>query len=141
MKKTNRIRVVAWDLHGVLFVKSIWHWLYLIITFPGIFKALWKMSFAGYKLIFKYLLRKLGLYQKEVTNEELIKVCIADGNNYMIDLVKKISCDYVPYTAVIALVKRLHAIGIQQDIVSNIGQTVFADFRKLYPELFSYFKN
>jgi FMN phosphatase YigB (HAD superfamily) len=141
MKKKNTIKVIAWDLHGVLFVKSIWHWFFLIITFSGIFKAIWKMSFSGYKLIFKYVLRKLGLYQKEITNEELIKVCVADGNDQMITLIKKVSCDYVPYKEVIALVKKIHSRGIQQDIVSNIGQTVFADFKQLYPEIFIYFKN
>jgi FMN phosphatase YigB (HAD superfamily) len=141
MKKKNIVKVIAWDLHGVLFVKNIWHWFYLIITFSGIFKALWKMSFSAYLLVFKHLLRKIGLYQKEITNEELIKVCINDGNNEMIALVKKVSCDYVPYASVIALVKKIHALGIQQDIVSNIGETVFVEFKKLYPEVFCYFKN
>lgn len=141
MEKKNKIKIIAWDLHGVLFVKSIWHWLYLIITFSGLFKALWKMSFAGYCIIFKYMLRKVGLYQNEVTNEELIQVCLKDKNDQMIDLIKKVSCDYVPHNAVIVLVKKIHALGIQQDIVSNIGESVFVEFKQMYPELFSYFKN
>lgn len=141
MNQKTKITVIAWDLHGVLFVKSIWHWFYLIVTFPGLFKALWKMSFCGYVLILKYILRKIGIYKKEITNEELINLCENDGNDQMIALIKKVSCDYVPNTSMIALVKKIHDLGIQQDIVSNIGETVFTQFKQMYPDVFIYFKN
>lgn len=141
MNQKIKITVIAWDLHGVLFVKSIWHWFYLIITFPGLFQALWKMSFSGYVLIMKYILRKIGIYKKEITNEELINVCQNDDNYQMIALIKRVSCDYVPNVNMIALVKKFHDLGIQQDIVSNIGETVFTQFKQMYPDVFIYFKN
>lgn len=141
MNQKNKINVIAWDLHGVLFVKNMWHWFYLIITFPGLFKALWKMSFSGYLLIMKYILRKIGIYKKEITNEELINVCKNDKNYQMIDLIKKVSCDYVPNLKMFMLVKKIHSLGIQQDIVSNIGETVFAQFKQMYQDEFIYFKN
>src|SRR4029077_4379753 len=73
------------------------------------------------------------------TSQELIDYARAKKLDKLVDLTVRIACDYKPIPEVVALIRMLHEQGYTQYICSNIGPTVFDNFSKQYPIIFSYF--
>ena len=130
--------IILWDIHGVIFVKSIIHWAYLIITYDRLFEAILNLNRESYIILFKYILKKIGLSQQEITNEELIHAAKKGNNLALIDLITVVACDYERNEKVIALMEELHNQGYRQQVASNIGETIF---KKFYSTHISVFKN
>lgn len=133
--------VILWDLHQVIFQRSIVHWAYLFITNAKLFSIIRHLDLPTLKIMGQLVLRKLKLYPHEITSEEFIAVARAAHNTALIDLVVLISCDYYPDQKIVELIQNLHTLGYTQHVGSNIGTTVFATFYKKYPHIFSLFSH
>lgn len=131
--------IILWDIHGVLFEKSILRWLRLIVTYPHIFTIIKRLDKKTIRILAKYIGKKMGIVTEEITNQELINCAKHNDNQALIDLTTRISCAYKPKFATIALVKKLHELGYVQHIGSNIGQAIFELFAPQYPTIFNYF--
>lgn len=131
--------IILWDIHGVLFEKSIIRWLRLIVTYPHIFTMIKRLDKKTIHILAKHIGKKIGIVKEEITNQELINCAKYNNNQALIDLTIRISCAYKPKNATIALVKKLHALGYAQHIGSNIGQAIFELFAPQHPTIFNYF--
>lgn len=137
-QKTDRF-VILWDIHGVLFTKSILHWIYLFISYPRLLEIIWDLNREIIVLFCKYIAAKLKLSRQEITNQEMIEAAIRTKNDALVQLVMRISCDYKPNFATIALVKALNTHQFTQHIGSNIGITIFEKFYTMYESIFALF--
>lgn len=131
--------IILWDIHGVLFEKSMLEWLYVLLTYPHIFTVLKKLDRKTVSILAKYCGKKMGILKEEITNQELINYAKVVNNQALIDLTTRISCAYKPKHKTIALVKQLHENGYAQHIGSNIGKVIFEIFAPQYPSIFNYF--
>lgn len=133
--------VILWDIHGVLFTKSIPHWIYLFVTYKRLGSAIWHLNMPIIILFLKYIAAKLKLSSQEITNEEMIAVARQAKNDALVELTILISCDYKPNLATIAIVQQLHAKNFIQHIGSNIGASIFTHFFNLFPSVFNLFQS
>lgn len=131
--------IILWDIHGVLFEKSFFRWLYIIVTYPYLFTILKQLDKQTMVLLLKYCGKKIKILKEEITNQELINHAQKMKNNALISLTMQISCAYKPKNGTIALVKKLNQYGYTQHIGSNIGKAVFELFAPQYPMVFSCF--
>ena len=74
-----------------------------------------------------------------MTSEELIVAAKKAGNNALVDLIIKISCSYYPIDETVNIINRLKNLGYKQHIGSNIGATVFIEFKRKFSDIFSLF--
>jgi FMN phosphatase YigB (HAD superfamily) len=131
--------VILWDIHGVLFEKSFFRWLYIMITFPHLLSLLKKLDKNTVIILLKYCGKKMKILKEEVTNQELINYAQKVRNDALINLTMQVSCAYKPKSETIALVEKLHEHGYAQHIGSNIGKAIFELFAPQHPTIFSYF--
>jgi FMN phosphatase YigB (HAD superfamily) len=140
VNKNKKDFIILWDIHGVLFDKSIVHWIYLIITYEHLFEAFRNLNRESYSILFKYVFKKIGLCKEEVTNEELIQAAKKGNNFALINLIKLVACDYEQNKKVIDMIKILHHHGYRQQIASNIGESIFQNFYHMHQDIFKYFE-
>lgn len=131
--------IILWDIHGVLFEKSMIKWLQLIVTYPHLFSMIKHLDKKTIAILAKHIGKKMGLVKEEITNQELINCAKSNNNEALIELTTRISCAYKPKNGTIALVKKLHELGYIQHIGSNIGEAIFKLFAPQYPTIFNYF--
>lgn len=135
----NKESVILWDLHQVIFERSIVHWAYLFMTHIRPISIISRLDMPTLRILGTFILKKMNLATQEITSEELIAAARNAGNNAFIDLIVLISCDYTPNPVIVSLVQKLHTKGYTLHVGSNIGQTVFETFYKKYSALFALF--
>ncbi|HTM05746.1 MAG TPA: HAD family hydrolase [Patescibacteria group bacterium] len=135
----NKTLIILWDIHGVLFEKNRFRWLYIIVTYPHLFSVLKKLDKKIIIILLKYCGKKVKILKEEITNQELINYAQKINNHALIDLTIQVSCAYQPKNDVIALVAKLHEQGYAQHIGSNIGKSIFELFAPQHPTIFTYF--
>lgn len=133
--------IILWDLHQVVFDRSITHWIYLFITQVKFFSIIHHLNLSTLKILITFVLRKMKLYSEEITSEELIVEAKKANNHALIDLIMLIACDYYPNQEVVAIIRSLQSKYITQHVGSNIGRTAFTVFIQKYPEVFAYFSH
>lgn len=138
LKNTNNM-IILWDLHEVVFQRSIIDWAKEIITFDGKWQAIKKTSWPMYKLFFKYFLYVLGIQKGDISSEELIVLAKQQGNDELVRLTVTVGSHYKPITKTVEIIKDLHNHGYKQHVGSNIGRTIYNHFSNLYPKIFTYF--
>jgi FMN phosphatase YigB (HAD superfamily) len=131
--------VILWDIHGVLFEKSILHWIYLIITHPKFLSALYHMDRVTVSLFIRYLACKMKLIADDITSLEVLNAGEKNGNTDLINLTVRVACDYKPNHAVIEILRKLAARGYTQHAGSNIGLDVLDIFERQYQDVFDLF--
>jgi FMN phosphatase YigB (HAD superfamily) len=141
VQKINSINkpVILWDIHGVLFDKSIAHWIYLIITHPKLLSAIYHMDRKTVSLFARYLACKIKLIADDVTSLEVLNAAEKNGNTDLISLTVRVACDYKPNYAVIAILRKLAVQGYTQQAGSNIGFDVLDIFQRQYQDVFDLF--
>lgn len=133
--------IILWDLHQVVFERSLAHWAYLFITQAQFVSIIRNLNMPTISLMTKFVLRKMKLYNQEITSQELIMQAQNAGNNALVDLIMRISCDYYPNPEVVAIIKELNKQHFVQHVGSNIAGTIFGPFAAQHPELFSLFSH
>jgi HAD superfamily hydrolase (TIGR01509 family) len=132
--------IILWDVHEVLFTRSLTHWAYKIITYPHKWRVIKSLDFHILKLLFLYMLHVTHIKRIELSSQELIDYARKTNKQELLIITTQIACEYTPIANVINIVKQLHALGYTQHIASNLGPTVFATFKLMYPDIFAYFE-
>lgn len=133
--------IILWDLHGVVFrqkpgtlIRTLWQYNHKL-------DALKHLDGPLLKLMGNFLLQKFHFTTQEVTSEELIIAAQKANNNALIELAIETSLAYYPIKDTVKIIKKLHKLGYQQDIGSNIGAIVYEIFKDDYPAIFKYFNH
>lgn len=132
----QEIKVIAWDLHEVLFygkpsmVKSIWKYKQKRKLFPG-----GKIV----KLILKDFKRIMTRKEKAINSTRFIKTALEQGLDELAEFMIAYESDCKPKKEMLAVIKKLDALGYKQYVCSNISSYGFDRLSKKYPELFKYF--
>ena len=130
---------MLWDLHEVVFTRSLFHWIYLFFTYQHKWEVIRSLDWHIISLCFRYFLHVAHIKRAELTSQELIDYARTKKLDRVIELVIRIACDYKPIPEVVAIIRTLHEQGYTQYIGSNIGIDVYNQFKKQYPTVFSYF--
>lgn len=131
--------IILWDLHEVVFQRSIIDWAKEIVTFNGKWQAIKKTSWPMSKLFLKYFLYVLGIQKGDISSEELIVLAKKQNNNELVQLIVTVGSRYTPIDGTVNIIKELDRNGYQQHVCSNIGRTIYNHFHTIYPEIFKYF--
>jgi FMN phosphatase YigB (HAD superfamily) len=131
--------IILWDLHEVVFQRSVIDWAKAIITFHGKWQAIKNTSWPMYKLVFKYFLYLLGIKKGDISSEELIMLAKQQKNNKLVQLIVAIGSRYTPIDDTVNIIKELDRNGYHQHVCSNIGRTIYNHFHAIYPKIFKYF--
>lgn len=132
-------KIILWDLHEVLFTRSLWHWFYLFLTYKHKWVVIHSIDWHIFSLFFRYALHVLHIKRAELTSQELIDYARTKKLDKLVDLTVLIGSDYTPIPETVAIIRALHEQGYIQYICSNIGHTVLDHFSKKYPIIFGYF--
>jgi FMN phosphatase YigB (HAD superfamily) len=139
MMKQYTPRIILWDVHEVLFTRNLVHWVWTILHYPHKWRVIKSLDWHVIKLVILYIIHITHIKRIEMSSQELIDYARRTGKQELVDLTVRVACDYTPITGVIKIVEQLHALGYKQHIASNIGSTVLATFRIMYPDIFCYF--
>jgi FMN phosphatase YigB (HAD superfamily) len=132
-------RIILWDVHEVLFTRNLLHWGYLLLQYPRKRELLCSLDWCVVHLIFLYILHVMHIRRTELSSQELIDYARRTHKRALLEITVRIGCDYVPIDGVVTIVRKLYEMGYTQHIASNLGSTVLATFRTIYPDIFSYF--
>lgn len=136
MKLTPKNTIILSDMHEVFMkpipnriISTIWNY----NNKMGIIRH---ANLHTIKTTITFLLGKIGILSPITNEEDIIKAAQQAHNDALVDIIIKGGSAYEPMPATIKLYKYLHMQGYQIDLGSNVASTVFASFRKKYPELF-----
>ena len=140
-KKNNaitqrEIKIVAWDLHDVLFYGK-----------PSMAKALWKYrkkiklipGGSVTKLILKDFKRIITGKERRLNSTMIIKKALKAGQKELAEFLITHEADCKPANDMLELIKKLNSLGYKQYVCSNISSYGFERLVQKYPEFFSYF--
>jgi len=132
----GNIKVIAWDLHDVLFYKK-----------PPFLKELWgyekksKLFPNGkiVKLILKDFKRVITGKDRRLNSTLTIKKAIESKQQALADFLINHESNCKPKKDMFEVIKKLDAFGYKQYICSNISSYGLARLVEKYPDFFSYF--
>jgi|GEM_PF-5756643 len=131
------IKVIAWDLHDVLFYGK-----------PGMLQVLWEYKrkhklIPGSKvtkLILKDVKRIIMGKESRLNATRVIQTALRYGQNELAEFIIAHEADCTPKNDMIEIVKKLNALGYTQYICSNISSYGLQRLKEKYPEFFNYFE-
>ncbi len=112
--------IILWDIHGVLLQTQ--DRALTFFTFPHLKEV---FSHFSWPLLKDFASLSAQHLFQDTSSEEYIKTALKHGNPHLAELIISIANAQRPIPGMKELVQELHALGVEQHIGSNIGETSF----------------